>query len=114
MIVLVCGSRTWRDADRIRFKLRELPRGTVIIHGGARGADRIAAEIAHALGLEERPYLPDWDTHGKRAGMVRNVAMLDANPDKVLAFWDGASTGTAHTIKGARERGIPVDITLGV
>jgi hypothetical protein len=113
MIVLVCGSRSWRDADRIRFKLRELPRGTVIIHGGARGADRIAAEVARALGIEERPYLPDWDgPDGKRAGMVRNVAMLDAKPDKVLAFWDGSSTGTAHTIDGARKRGIPVDITL--
>jgi hypothetical protein len=96
----------------MRHKLRELPRGSTVVHGGARGADRIAGELAQALGLEERVFLPDWSSYGKRAGMIRNLAMLDLVPDIVLAFWDGASTGTGHTIGEARRRGIPVDVTL--
>jgi hypothetical protein len=96
----------------MRSKLRDLPRGTIIVHGGAHGADRMAGELAHALGLEERVMLPDWDGRGRRAGIERNIAMLDLYPDRVLAFWDGASTGTGHTIHEARRRGIPVDVTL--
>lgn len=112
LVVLVCGSRTWTDADRIRIKLRALPRGSTVVHGGSRGADRIAGELARAIGLEERVMLPDWKSEPRRAGIIRNIAMLDLNPDIVLAFWDGASTGTGHTIGEARRRGIPVDVTF--
>jgi hypothetical protein len=96
----------------MRLKLSALTRGTIIVHGGARGADRMAGELAHALGLQERVMLPDWNSYGHRAGFIRNLAMLDLDPERVLAFWDGASTGTGHTIAEARRRGIPVDVTL--
>ena len=112
LVVVVCGSRTWTDADRIRAKLRELPRGSTVVHGGSRGADRIAGELAHALGLQERVFWADWKIEPRRAGIIRNRAMLDLHPDIVFAFWDGASTGTGHTIGEARRRGIPVDVTL--
>jgi hypothetical protein len=36
--------------------------------------------------------------------------MLDQNPGLVIAFWDGKSRGTAHTIGEARRRGIPVEV----
>lgn len=72
----------------------------------------MAGEIARSLGLEERVFLPDWNSHGKRAGFMRNIVMLELVPDIVYAFWDGASTGTGHTIGEARRRGIPVDVTL--
>src|SRR5262252_8427844 len=102
MKVLVCGSRSWRDGDTIRTRLRALPRGTTIIHGTAIGADRLAGEIANGLGfaVEDDP----------AAGKKRNLRMLDAEPDLVLAFWDGRSTGTMHTVVNARERSIPVEV----
>lgn len=112
LVVVVCGSRTWTDADRIRSKLRGLPRGSTVVHGGARGADRLAGELTHAVGLQEKVMLPDWQAEPRRGGIIRNIAMLDLHPDIVLAFWDGASTGTGHTIAEARRRGIPVDVTL--
>ncbi len=34
--------------------------------------------------------------------------MLESKPDLVLAFWDGQSRGTKHTITEARRRNIPV------
>lgn len=47
---------------------------------------------------------------GRRAGPIRNQLMLDQNPDKVIAFHDGRSRGTLHTITEARRRGISVEI----
>jgi hypothetical protein len=35
--------------------------------------------------------------------------MLDTDPDVVIAFWDGTSRGTRHTIDSAIRRGIPVE-----
>jgi orotate phosphoribosyltransferase len=110
MLVLVCGSREWSDHQRICDRLRALPRGAKIIHGGARGADTTAALYARALGIEETCYPARWRGQGKRAGLIRNIEMLDQEPDLVLAFWDGASTGTAHAISEAKKRGITVEI----
>ncbi len=110
MKVLVCGSRSWHRTSLIHERLAKLPRGTEIIHGGARGADEIAGEYARALGLTETIFLADWKRHGKKAGIIRNYEMLNQEPDLVLAFWDGKSTGTQHTIDEAENRGIKVEI----
>lgn len=110
MRVLVCGSRDWQDAEAIRARLVELPRGSEVIHGAARGADSIAATIARGLGLTERAFPADWRGKGRRAGILRNLAMLDEEPDRVLAFQRAGSRGTQHTIDEARRRGVPVEV----
>ncbi len=110
MKVLVCGSRSWNRPSLIGRRLAKFPRGTEIIHGGARGADDFAATYARALGLPAVVFPADWRGKGKRAGIIRNLQMLDEEPDLVLAFWDGESTGTKHTIGEAENRGITVEI----
>lgn len=110
LLVLVCGSRTWSRDDIIAEQLARLPRGSTIIHGGARGADRIAAAIARKLGLPVEEYPAKW--HGRKgvynphAGLERNLVMLDRGPDLVLAFHRDNSTGTQHVISEATRRGI--------
>ena len=52
MRVIVCGSRTWIDYDTIHRRLSSLPKDTIIITGGALGADSIATAIARELGLK--------------------------------------------------------------
>jgi len=110
--VLVCGSRKWRSTTRILARLASLPEGSVIMHGAAQGADRCADRAARGLDLEVEEYPADWKRDGKRAGILRNLDMLEAHPDLVLAFWDGKSRGTAHVIREAQRRGIPVEIHL--
>jgi len=80
------------------------------MHGGARGVDRLAARYADQLGHLVEEYEADWETHGKKAGIMRNLAMLDQRPDLVIAFWDGESRGTKHTIDEASRREIPVEV----
>lgn len=117
MKVLVCGTRRWHDRQVIADKLLALVTENdlrypdpLIIHGAARGADRIAAEEAGKAGLITLAFPADWAKYGKRAGFVRNIEMLDQQPDLVIAFWDGVSKGTKHTIDEAVRRGIPVEI----
>jgi hypothetical protein len=94
----------------VEAKLATLPAGTVIVHGGARGADRLAAEIASTLGLEVEEHPANWYGHGKSAGYRRNIEMLDSGVEKVIAFWRDGSAGTGHTVKEAHKRGIKVEI----
>lgn len=110
MRVLVCGSRDWQDIHAIRMRLIKLPPDAEIIHGGAPGADRTAGLLAADLGFTVREFPADWQTHGKRAGILRNLAMLDESPDLVIAFWNGESSGTRHTITEARKRNIEVEV----
>lgn len=109
-VVLVCGSRDWHARPPIERAIAELPKGSVVITGGARGADRIAAQVARRCSLHVAVVEPLWDRYGGAAGRIRNSAMLRLRPSRVLAFWDGESPGTRHTIEAATEQGVPVEV----
>jgi predicted Rossmann fold nucleotide-binding protein DprA/Smf involved in DNA uptake len=94
----------------IRRRLAELPSEAVIVTGGARGADRMADEIAGSLGLDREVFPANWARDHKVAGYVRNSRMIRSKPDLVLAFWDGSSSGTRHTVKLARDQGVEVEV----
>lgn len=110
MKVLVCGSRDWNETVLLKRRMAQLPRGTEVIHGAARGADQTAASIARSLGFPETAFPADWRGKGRAAGIIRNLEMLDQKPDLVLAFQRDGSRGTQHTIDEARKRGIPVEV----
>lgn len=112
MKVLVCGSRNWTDKVAIRQRLLQLPFDTIIIEGGARGADLMAREIALDICLEVVEFPAAWKKHGKSAGIKRNIKMLETKPHLVIAFSDDlvVSKGTSHTVREARKRGIEVEV----
>lgn len=88
--LLVTGSRDWIDRDLIWGALwdglQEMAADTVLVHGDARGADRLAAETWSTWGMPVEAHPADWAQHGKRAGYVRNAEMVDAGADLCLAF----------------------------
>jgi hypothetical protein len=63
-----------------------------------------------SLGVTQEIFYADWATHGRRAGPIRNAAMIKAGADLVLAFPLPGGRGTQHTIRLAEEAGIPVRI----
>lgn len=113
----------------------------VVMHlGDARGVDSIALEWARNRGVtrvvfyadrkgydfwlqarglrewgpedEQAVLAADWDRDGKRAGMIRNHAMIAGvndergrapKADLLCAIWDGESRGTANAIGTARQ-----------
>ena len=107
--VIVCGTRKWRDRDRITDRLFDLP-PSIIVHGNAAGADRIAAQEAQKLGLLVEAHPANWELHGKAAGPIRNKEMADAGAELCIAFWDGESRGTLDMMCRAHAAKIPVEI----
>jgi hypothetical protein len=49
----------------------------------------------------------EWETHGRKAGPIRNARMLEHQPQLVVAF-PGGGRGTADMIAKAREAGVEV------
>jgi hypothetical protein len=98
-ILLFCGSRTWEDRSMIRRDIALLPEDAILVHGGAKGADTIAGQIARQRGLHVAVIDALWHTHGKQAGRERNEAMLALKPTQVYAYLHGQSPGTRMMIR---------------
>lgn len=105
--VLVCGGRDFNDYNAFIRAMDALPFViSIIIEGGARGADSLAKRYAIEKGIHcaEVPAL--WDSFGKRAGHLRNEAMLLLNPKYCVAFSGGV--GTQGMINLCKKENIPV------
>lgn len=109
MNVAFVGSRSWDDERSIRNRIADLDPGDIVVTGGARGADRIAERLARERGLAVEVIRADWQTYGRAAGMLRNRTLVE-RCDRVIAFWDGKSPGTRHTIELARMAGKRVEV----
>lgn len=111
MKILVTGDRDWRDEAPIYRELSHFPAGTKLVHGDARGVDRIASRIGKELGFEVIPMPADWTMFGKAAGPIRNSQMLKEHPDIefALAFHSDLenSKGTKDMVKKLKTKNIP-------
>jgi hypothetical protein len=111
--LLVCGGRDYSDRERLFRILDAAMRGLtfeVLIHGGATGADALAADWAKARGVKPLPFpisKADWDRYGKGAGPRRNEKMLrEGAPTLVIAF--PGKDGTADMVRRAKAAGLRV------
>jgi hypothetical protein len=110
----IVGSRTFTDYDRFRSEVTrhtwnvfsEQDDPHEIVSGGAAGTDAMAERYAKERGWPLTVFPADWKTWGKAAGILRNRDIV-RHADQVIAFWDGHSRGTAHTIETARREGVP-------
>jgi len=68
-----------------------------IVSGGAKGIDTLAENYALNHNIKTNIFLPDWDKYGRSAGFKRNVKII-SNADITIAFWDGKSKGTKHSM----------------
>lgn len=107
MRVLVCGGREFHQRAVLRKALSALEGVSVIISGGAPGADRMAEEWARHQGIPTIRMDANWTRYGRKAGPMRNQWMIDlASPDLVVAFPGGH--GTDDMVRRARVAGIEV------
>ena len=98
MKVLICGSRGVDDRAVVAQAVAESGMApTHIVSGGARGVDTLARLYAQSNGIKFTEHVADWEGHGRRAGYLRNITMVDA-VEAVIAVWDGESRGTKHSI----------------
>jgi hypothetical protein len=109
MRIIVTGGRDFDDGAAVFAALDRIHAQsaiTEVVHGGAKGADTLAAEWAAANSVAQEVYKPDWARYGRGAGPARNRDMAAAGADLVVAFPGGR--GTADMCKQAERAGIKV------
>lgn len=96
MRLLVTGGRTYDDIQAVSEaldRIHEQTPITLLIHGGAHGADTLAGRWAKANNVPTAVYRAQWKAHGPIAGPIRNQLMLeDAKPTAYLDFPGGRGT----------------------
>ena len=121
MKLAVVGSRDCTRVELMRQVLDNVNKErkiTLIISGGAPGADRLAVDYAKENDIPWVEYKADWKDlsqpdaiikQGKYglydafAGIRRNKLIID-DADRVIAFWDEKSPGTLNSIKRAKKQ----------
>lgn len=104
MKLAIVGSREFTDLEAVESFVRCRDADCCIVSGGAMGVDRAAVAEARRIGLETVVIKPDYKRHGDRAPLIRNDQIV-AEADRVVAFWDMKSRGTAYTMKKAIDAG---------
>lgn len=133
------GVDAQRVTDFVLAMVRKHP-GVTVVSGGAKGVDQAAESAALSVGspvISFRPVVLDggwgverwqfgfglsketkYDVLGaphptwvdfKGAAFYRNLLISEAS-DRLVAFWDGRSRGTASSIDGAHAQGIPIHV----
>lgn len=112
MKTLVFGGRDYWNRELVYKTLDAIHKATpisLIIHGGAKGADLIAKDWAKLRGIPDRPFEADWDDlqaeqvvprrrpdgsfYNAAAGGIRNKRMLmEGKPDTAIGFPGGKGT----------------------
>lgn len=102
MRVAVIGSRGFNDYEKVKETLSKI-NITLLVSGGAKGADLLGERYAKENNIETKIFIPDWDKHGKKAGFLRNTDIIE-NAELVVAFWDGESKGTLDSINKTKKQ----------
>ena len=98
----------------------------LLLHGGARGADRAIGRAAHQLGWPVEVLTADWRRHGRAAGPIRNRELLElaisravalgtaAAPVAVLVVAFPGGAGTASLVQQARRMAASSPVPIAV
>jgi hypothetical protein len=116
--LLITGGRDRTDPNvQVVLKWLDPARDLLIVGDCPTGIDAQARHEAARCGLTPIVGIADWTTHGKRAGMLRNGAMVACLAALRAMGWDcavvafpGAGPGTRNCIEHAQSAGFAVGI----
>ncbi len=112
MKVIIAGGRDITDFNCVRTAYEKSGFiASEIVSGGARGVDYLGELLAKILNIPTKVFPADWNTHGRKAGPIRNGQMTEY-AEALIAIWDGESKGTANMISQARSKGLEVFVYL--
>jgi predicted Rossmann fold nucleotide-binding protein DprA/Smf involved in DNA uptake len=110
MKVAIVGSRHFPDLARVESFVEGLPDGTRLVTGSASGVDAAASRAARRRGMAVQVIGAGFE-EARDPGVAdrRNQRLVD-QCDLLVAFWDGASTGTRTTVDRALDSGRDVQV----
>lgn len=111
--VLAFGSRDYCNGLYVSQRLQQVHDNLIImeiIEGEAKGADILARDWARRNEIPVVKCPANWETEGKGAGFLRNLRMVEMNPDMAVGFMNGPSKGSMHTVQLCLAKGIPLYI----
>ncbi len=107
MRLAVVGSRNYPNKKEV-WEFLQLLKGNKnisLVTGDAKGVDAWVLASGEKVELTVEVFKADWNGPlGKAAGFKRNEDLVK-HCNKLVAFWDVASTGTAHSIRIAMMAG---------
>lgn len=109
MKLAVIGLKEFTDYSQLKSVLDFISGISVIVSGGAPGADTLARKYAHQHNIKFLEFPPDFEKYGNEAKHTRDRSIVE-HCDKVVAFWDGKCEGTKYTMDFAKQQGKPVKI----
>ena len=80
-----------------------------IVSGGAKGADTLGEKFSKKYGLNIIIYKPNWNLHGKKAGILRNTDIVEKSTH-MIAFPSKYGKGTQDSIRKAENKKIPIKV----
>lgn len=102
--MIVAGTRSFTDKEFVRNAIAGSGLAiTEIVHGGAKGVDSIAHDLAEGI-VPIKVFPVDRAKHGRAAGPIRNREMADY-ADALIAIWNGTSRGTLDMIRAMDSKG---------
>lgn len=96
----IIGSRDFNDYALLKKSILEnydVTKIEYIVSGGTRGADSLGERFAREFKIKIIIHYPDWNLLGKSAAFIRDAYIIKDATD-VIAFWDGVSRGTEHSL----------------
>ncbi|MEM6359971.1 MAG: SLOG family protein [Bacteroidota bacterium] len=97
MKLMITGSRKATGPEHkaaLKAAIEKHGKGaTLILHGGAKGADTLAEELAQEMGLPTEVIKPDYQNHHYKAAPLKRNTLLVAKADKVIAYYIGTKRG---------------------
>lgn len=117
--VLVCGSRNYKDRDKVYHVLdaylARIGPEMFLINGGATGADDLARQWAVDRKVDHITLYAKWAIWGKGAGPRRNTKMRKLKPKLCLAFHEdpGLGRGTKNMVQQCQDNDIKVKRFIG-
>lgn len=103
MKLAIIGSRDFTDYKLLCDELKPyLNKITLVISGGAKGADLLGERWARDNNIPIKIFYADWERLGIKAGYIRNHDII-INAECVVSFWDGKSNGTKHSMSLCKE-----------
>jgi len=113
-MTIVCGSRSLTGAEGMMHVVRAIERVpwriSRLLHGAAEGIDLLAAQWAKSAGIWRTAFpAEEYDSPLKRNEHMAEKCDWPGGR-KLIAIWDGESTGTMHMVQCAKERDFDISI----